>query len=328
MRKLLDQGEPVGDPDDMFGVLLLQNVIEELRSVERAQATLGLTKKGLDLRLGLKGTKAEPSWGSATRSWTPLIEPRGEDYAYLHLDRDIAEFWAAQDDWVNDATRDGLAEFAQTTNIFFAGTGIDPVFAKLGRGFDVIVGRNPSQRDLQIPAFAIVFPEEMEEDFEERFLVGFQTTIGIVNADAGSKGRQPMLMEQRMVGNVAIHRARFLDDPVKGRNDLPYNFSPSMAFVRGRLVIASEDRLLERIIRAPEPDAEERQGDALVVNLAAGARALADNRAALVDQRLLDRGESEDDAAAAVDAMIRSLRELGRLELEHIQSEGASRYRR
>ncbi|MEZ6194723.1 MAG: hypothetical protein R3F20_03190 [Planctomycetota bacterium] len=305
-----DGGDP---PKDLFGVLLLAPFAADLERARSARLQGRFRSGQQGLRLELVGEDPAPEdWTHSGRA-TSLLPSGPETLGRLQLDRDLAEFWRRRFELVPAAGRQGLAEFTQGINTFFAGIAFDEVLAGLRPGTEVIIERNAFETDvepdLKLPAFALAFRHEMDEPMKDRFRAAFQTAIGIINADGGQKGRQPMLQATARVGEVEILAARFLPDPREGCRELRYNATPAMAFAGDRLILSSSRVLLERILRRPSaagPTAAEDAagGDGGYVLAEPSLELLRANRTPLQDSLRLERGLEEDEAGAALDAAL------------------------
>ena len=324
VETLVDGKQLDDDMENFIEILLFKSLAEDLENTRFAYAW-GRIGSEISLRARLVNKKQRPvSWDRAGRTWQPLPEVPGQS-AHLRFDRKLPEFWARRLDIVPEAGRPELAEFAQTMNIFLSGFPFSDLMAKTGDGFDIVVREVVESEDapeLVLPQFALLLDVKFDKNERERFMVAFQTAIGVINADAGEERRQPLLQTSRRIGDVDILSAGFLDDPDSGRRKTEYNFTPSLAFIEGRLILSSSLELVCDIVRAATRPAAVpapvRRGDRLEISGPATARMLRLNREAMIESRVLSEGEDEDEAGRFIDSLIESVGKIRSLRMNHI----------
>ncbi|MFT7620838.1 MAG: hypothetical protein ACI97A_004496 [Planctomycetota bacterium] len=305
-------------------IILLRAFADDLAKAKYGYAwgRLGeLTK--FRVRMVNKEPRVE-SWDLANRERSPLPAVPNQS-GHIHLDRDLASFWSQRLNLVPEAGRPGLAEFSQTMNIFLSGFPFSDLMAKTGSGLDIVVREVPKSSelpDLVLPQFAFLIDAHFAQREQERFMVAYQTAIGVINSDAGEKRREPMLQGSAAVSGVQILTARFLQNPKTGNRGTEYNFTPSIAFSKGKLILSSSKDLAIDLVRSLEAadstTKNKRRGDRLYLSGGSVARMLSLNRLNLVESRMLDEGEDEDEAETTIDAILEVLGQIDSLRLNHV----------
>ncbi len=324
-EELLKDGELDEDGrKNAFEILLLKGFIDDLTHAKFGYAwgTLGDVIK-LRARLVNKKPRSK-SWQLLDRSHKALPSVPNQS-AEFHLERDLAAFWRQRIDLVPESGRPGLAQFAQTMNIFLAGFPFSDLMEKTGRGIDIVVRESvagDSPPDMLLPEFALVLDTTFSSREKERFMVAYQTAIGVINADAGEKRRQPMLQGSLQVDGIHILTARFLADPNTGKRETEYNFTPSLAFAKDKLILSSSSKLAADVVHALQSsnleDQKLRQGDRLSMSGPAVARMFKLNRDNMIEARVLSEGEDEDESAAFVDAVTSLAATIRTLRINHV----------
>jgi hypothetical protein len=326
-RRLFEKlsGDADGRPDNFLAVLVFQSFLDDLSRARSARAW-GDIADVTGLQIQMKAARPVAKGWRHPAGKAALVPAGEETILRLRLDRDLAGFWAARLEDVPEAGRQELAEFTQAMNVFFAGISFDEALAQVSPGLELLVENNEFLHDenpeIVLPAFALVLRHQMDANMRDRFRVAFQTAIGIINADAGQKGRQPMLQFSRRVGEVEALGARFLPDPRDGRTAIQYNFTPAIAFVRDRLIISSSmsltEGLLARFEAAEAREGRPQRGDLLHLDGPALQGVLAANRLFFTDQAVLEEGLDEDEAEARTKALLELAGRLRGLELRRL----------
>ena len=310
-------------PDNFLGALLLNGVIEELRTATRATLQGRLTPLP-DLRLELVRPGHSVAWATASRPRRNHSSLDGS-LAEIHLDRDLAAFWSRRFDDVHESGHQGLVEFGQAMNTFFSGFPFDEIMSGVRAGADFVIApqRRPegAEPDILLPGFALVLEHGFDAEQRQRFQVAFQTAVGIVNASAAEERRQPMLQFARKVNDSEIFAARFLADPINGTKATTYNFSPAITFVGSQLILSSSVSLAEdlaRNIQTVRPGVTKARGDEVILTGAPVFAALRDNLEVLAEQQVLEKGKDLDQARIELVALFDAFDFVAGAEFSHV----------
>jgi len=240
----------------------------------------------------------------------------------IRLARDWADLIAEREALLTLA---GVTEVANATTTLATITGgMDPVedlYAHLQGPTRVILARQeftneraiPSPR---LPAFAVTMPLGAGEDSElaQRLRSAGQIALALIAVNQGEEQTAMMMIDsQRYAGQrvlFGVYAAPYQDsDDAPVRVGQEYNYEPSVAIVRGELVIASTRALMHEIIdaigrnEAPADDLPA-TGDVLRLRADPIARMLDDNLDELVAQRMLEKDADRATATRDIEALI------------------------
>lgn len=307
-----------GDAGNPLGELLVGGILSNLQKTPHATASLHASKQGLSLEL--KAPHAD-AWVPETRRHyfgtdgrAPAPLQAKDTVLSISAYRDLSEMWLRSGDLFNEQMNDKLAEADSNLSTLFSGKDFgEDILGVVAPGVQLVVTRqlfqpNDPQPAIKLPAFAAVFqlkdPEVMRGDLRRTFqsLVGFLNVIGAMNG-------QPQLdMDSERQGEKQIITTRYV--PEKGadlkRLKINYNFSPSVAFVGDRFVVASTDKLVRELASQAEVVAGDPQIPNTVVatNFSVLKEILDDNRGQLVAQNMLKEGHSKQEAEQQIDILL------------------------
>ena len=312
--------------EEFLNLFLFDSFAEDIKAAVFGSAWLDVRNDRLDLRIRLLNKKARAkNWHLAHRN-RHALPPLRDQMGSLHIDRDIAEFWQQRMKIVPEGGQQAVAKLAQDFNVILAGFPFSDVMAILNPGFDIVatpVKRSEDHPDLLLPQFALIFNANFNSDQRNRFRVAFQTAISIVNAESAQEKRQPLLQFSKIVSGVEILTARFLDDPIKGRRPTHYNFRPALAFVDSKLVIATDIDLAAQLVAKLQEKTTltSARGDHLYLCSQPIHAMLTTNREFFVEQRIIEEGETDEEAEAFVDTILNVLESTHSLSIRHIALE-------
>jgi hypothetical protein len=163
--------------------------------------------------------------------------------------------------------------------------------------------------DIKLPAGAIVLRMKEPAKTQQQLKVTFQSVIGFLNIAGGEKGYPPLdLNTERRGADLIVSSEYMMEEGAKKPGGKMYhNFSPSIAIIGDRFIIASTKSLAESLAdAAKKPQGKSaKPGRAAVntelsVDAALAAKMLDDNREQLVAQSILDKGHDKKKAEAEV----------------------------
>jgi hypothetical protein len=174
--------------------------------------------------------------------------------------------------------------------------------------------------DVKLPAFAFVIDlKPGDDEFAERLKVAFQSFVGLANLGAAeSKSKAPPLMlGSETVDGVILSTASFMPSKIPPPRDEPihirHNFSPAAAQVGDRFVFSTSLGLARALVKAMKASPGEADATLIAeVDGAEVARLVEANRAHLVMQSMLQKGNDKPAAEREVELLTRLLRYLGR----------------
>lgn len=251
----------------------------------------------------------KPSWDATT-----IRGYAGE----LRLARDWADLIAEREALLTLA---GVTQVANATTTLATITGgLDPVediYAHLQGPTRLILARQDFQPGQTVPspvfpAFAVTMPLGAADnpDLERRLRSAAHIALALVAANQGEQRQAVMLLDmEQHAGQRVLYGFYPAPDEVAARSGQEYNFQPSVAIVRGELVIASTLDLMHSILDAIEAgqapaDDLPAAGDVLWLRAEPIARMLEDNLDELVAQRVLEQDATKADATRDLRALI------------------------
>jgi hypothetical protein len=288
-------------------------------------ATAALYAEPDRLRLALR-TPHDPAWTSPARQFyfgpgttgaAPAPLRPAETLLSLTTYRDLAALWGAASELF---TEEVAAQFDQAEGQFstlFAGLDFsEQVLGALGPHVQLVAKRqtfvagSPREPQLKLPAFALVFELKDAAGVEQQLRVSFQSLIGFTNIVGAQAGQPALDLTSREHGGGRILSTRYLIDEAnpKNRGLINYNFSPSLAFVSGRMIVSSTAELAAELIDAAgQPQAGAGPDGANTVLTLSGTvlrGVLADNRGQLIAQNVLQKGHDQAQAEREIDGLL------------------------
>jgi hypothetical protein len=246
--------------------------------------------------------------------------------------RDLHAFYAAKDKLFPERTS-GLILFENMMGIFFSGRDLtEEVLGETKPEIRVVVAaqeyKDGPEPQMKVPAFAVVFRTRHPEEFAEVVLEAWQKAVGLVNTTRGQRGLPGLIFDTATYNGVRYNSAYYstskkdTTDPLGSR----FNVRPTVARVGEYLVLGSAEGLTKDLI-----DLLKQEGvaglkplpgtsDLIEVDVSAVAAALRQNRAQMTRQNMLDKGNSEQQAAIEVDVIAMLLERLGKASM-HVATE-------
>jgi hypothetical protein len=309
-------------------MLLHANWVESLRKAPWIAARVAWTANRLGAELvvptpkeGYSGALKQFVPPSGSGALAPLHPPG--TIASLSLWRDLSAVWDVRAELFPAEVLQGFAPLDTLAGQFFGGRDFGSgVLGALSSDWRLVVARQDYQAmdpvpDVKLPALAIVVDlKPGDEEFAQRIQVAFQSFIGIANVGAAQNKAPPLMLGSETVDGITIATSRFLAaktaENEKGPVHQRHNFSPSAVQVGDHFVLSSSlglARDLVKTLRAPAA----RTTSTLVIEAdgAALAQILEANRARLVMQNMLEKGNDKPSAEREADFLTQFVRYLG-----------------
>ncbi len=251
-----------------------------------------------------------------------LVVPRR--IAAMSFWRDLHAFYAAKDDLFPERTS-GLIFFENMMGIFFSGRDLtEDVLAETYPEVRVVVAEQAygdSLPQMHIPSFAAIFRLRNPEKFGLVAEEAWQKAIGLVNFTRGQQAQAGMIIRQPTHDETTYTMAYFLPGEKGAVMESRHNFRPSLVVLGDSLILSSTDALAEDLIDAlkkeiANPAEALSQTHSLVeFDVTRLASILAANRDNLIRQSIIEKGNTEEEAAAETDLLLTIIRNLGQLTL-------------
>ena len=231
--------------------------------------------------------------------------------------RDVADLWLHADELFDPNVTDGFAQAESALSTLFSGKEFgEEVLGAVRPEIQLVVTRQNfgdrlPQPAIKLPAFAIVLrlkePEAVRDDFRRTFqsLMGFLNVVGAMNAQpqldfAVEKGESQQILTSSFVAESGGQQSR--------QAAVNFNFSPAVAFIGERMVVSSDTRLARdlggRRDEGGEGGAHSRSNTQARFDPGVLHQILVDNRSQLIAQNMLEEGNSNEEAAQEVDALL------------------------
>lgn len=258
--------------------------------------------------------------------------------AELSLYRDLHAFYAAKDDLFPQRTSE-IIFFENMMGIFFTGRDLtEEVFAELapevrlvvaGQEYDPSVGTPATQ----VPGFALVFRMNDPKKFAPVMEEAYQKALGLINFTRGQKAEPGLIIDRSTHGDVKYTVARFAagaDDDPKAL-DIRFNFQPTLAMPGQYVILSSSEGLARDLIDALGSQAAAaplaNTHSYLEIEGSAVADVLAANREHFIQQEMLEKGSTREEAEAGFVALLTVVERIGRSSVRVGQSQGQPRAR-
>ena len=251
----------------------------------------------------------------------------------LSLWRDLGKVWNIRENVVTGPALQGLNGLDNGIGQFFGGRDFGTgVLGSLKPDWRIVVAEQDSKTmipkpDLVLPAFAIsVGYDKKDEDFRQRWVIAFQSLIGVLNVVGGQQKAPVLVQNQEDFEGAKIYSAKYLP-PVKPANAKPgdsktdeegihirHNFRPTLVLSGDHLIISSTTEMARDVVKAIKlaDSSSDAPPQAMSVDLDGKRIAgLVDvNRERLVMQNMVEKGHGKAAAQTeigAIEGMIRGL---------------------
>lgn len=326
--------------------LLVPGVMAALGS--SAWAALGLEVKGdtLALQAVAAGTQSQPLEpppfahpAEPTAGVLPNLAVPGQ-IAGLSFYRDLETFYALKDQLFPERTS-GLIFFENMMGIFFSGrdltgevlaeTGPEVRFVVAAQEYDPAVG-TPR---VQWPAFAAILPLRHPDAFTLVVEEAWQKAVGLINFTRGQQALPGLIIDRPDHRGTRFTVAAFSAAGAKDRTGLDsrYNFRPALARTGDHLILSSTDGLARDLIDALKKEAARPVQAAHAIHSLAQVNAarlgslLVANRENMVQQNMVEEGNTREQAEVAIDVLTAVIGYLGGVQLEFGLNEGKAEAR-
>jgi hypothetical protein len=321
-----------GKPRDLGQALLLGSFAHQLPDAPWAAFGVRLAVEEGDVRLtarGLVPVAAAPA-EAVQASFGGTLEPLPfrlpeRTLAVARARRSLASLWSHRDDLIDERAIPKLVEFETNFGNLTGGMSwVEQFLPSLREADLVLLATRRVYRDgepapaVRYPQAAFLFPIRKSDRFGLKLQIGFQTAIGIINAQQGMSGAAFFLTTEPYKGTM-IQTARYLP-PSEGEKEMAaalpprFNLEPSAAIVGDHFVLASTRGIVEELIDAQDGATPVPAG----VNSGVWLRPpevlaiLRENREALIAQTMLKQGDDRPAAERKIDLIL----DLGR----HVRS--------
>jgi hypothetical protein len=283
---------------------------------------------------------AEVAKGELRKAFTP---PKGtyaakplsvpNQLGTLSLWRDLGKVWNIRENVVTGPALQGLNGLDNGIGQFFGGRDFGTgVLGSLKPDWRVVVAEQDPKTmipkpDLVLPAFAIsVGYDTKDEDFRQRWIIAFQSLIGVLNVVGGQEKAPVLVQNQEDFEGAKIYSAKYLP-PVKPANAKPgdsktdeegihirHNFRPTLVLAGDHLIISSTTEMARDVVKAIKVADTGSDAPPQAMSVDLNGKRIAGmvevNRERLVMQNMVEKGHGKAAAQSeigAIEGMIRGL---------------------
>jgi hypothetical protein len=324
LKVLGDQLRAAGKPRDLGQAILLGAFAHQVPDAPWAAFGVRLAVERDEVRLTARGLVpvTEAPADAVQASYGGTLEPlpfRLPDHtlAVVRAKRSLSAIWSYRDDLIHERAIPKLVEFETNFGNLTGGMSWVEQFLPSLRDADlVLLATRRVYREgepapaVRYPQGALLFPIRKSDRFGLKLQIGFQTAIGIINAQQGMSGKAFFLTTEPYKGTM-IQTARYLP-PTEGEKEMAkalpprFNFEPSAAIVGDHFVLASTRAIVEDLIDAQDGATPVRAG----VNSGIWLRPpevlaiLKENREALIAQTMMKEGDDRPTAEKKIDLVL------------------------
>jgi hypothetical protein len=314
-----------------FGELLLGGLLTSVRHAPFADVRLQLSNAGLQLNLA---TEHQRNWESP-REYTfgapelaaaaPLVDLPNRLFA-LSAHRDMSQMWLRAGELLTEKAEEQLAQAdTQLTTLLSGHDFGEDILGTLGSEVRLVAQVQDFTEQLprpaiQLPSFALEFPIEDSSESQGELRRIFQSFIGFLNVTGATNGLSPIDLGMEKLDGAQYYTGTF----VPNRNEresvkapIYFNFSPTLAFADGRLILSSTTALARELAQfkpqtqplarldAADADRAQRPVNTTAVLEVDSLRAiLKANESQLVANNMLEQGHTQEEAAAEVGLLL------------------------
>ena len=315
-----------GRTDNVVAEVLVGGLLSNVRHAPFATAAIYFSNDDVRLRLA---TPHKPEWigeereyyfGSGKPATAPPLLDLPNTLLAISAYRDVSTMWLRGADLMTPKAVDQQAA---------ADSGLSNLFSGKDFGEDILGALEPNHRliavrqdfadrtpqpAIKLPAFALVSRLRDRDSMQGELRRIFQSLIGFLNI-IGASNAQPQLDLDMDKGDgfqlITSEYVPAVEDRDSREARINYNFSPSIAFVGDRFILASTKELATQLIPVSDgSDAGSLNDQPWTTNSQVSANAavlrqvLTDNRAQLIAQNMLEKGHDEEAAESEVDAVL------------------------
>ncbi|MHC4490266.1 MAG: hypothetical protein ACYTDU_01395 [Planctomycetota bacterium] len=324
LKVFSDKLRAAGKPQDLGQALILGAFAHQVPDAPWAAFGLRLAVEQDEVRLTARGlvpvagAPADPVQASFGGTLEPLPFRLPEHtLAVARTKRSLSAIWSHRDDLVQERAIPKLVEFETNFGNLTGGMSwVEQFLPSLREADLVLLATRRVYREgepapaVRYPQGAVLFPIKKSDRFGLKLQIGFQTAIGIINAQQGMSGKAFFLTTEPYKGTM-IQTARYLP-PSEGEKEMAkalpprFNLEPSAAIVGDHFVLASTRGVVEELIDAQDGTTPVQAGvnSGLWLRPPEVLAILKENREALIAQTMMKEGDDRPTAEKKIDFVL------------------------
>ena len=310
LRKLFS-----GQADDPGGELILGGLLEALKQTPTLSASILARERSVALQVQVPFERSsvaeerEHFFGARGEGEVKTVLNVPGSLGSIAVYRNVAEMWLRAGDLFDGRVNDNLAQADATLTTLFSGKDFaEDILGALQPEFQIIAVRQEFPEDrpipaIKIPAFAILAEMIDPETTAPEFRRIFQSFIGFLNIVGAMEGNPQLDLGFGEVAGGELISATFVPDvgeEADRQARIQFNFSPTLAYSKDRLVLASSVDLARSMATAEadevQRDPDEKINSLIEIKANQLRHVLDDNRSHLIAQNMLKEGHTRDEA--------------------------------
>lgn len=256
-------------------------------------------------------------FGERDSTAAPLSLDTPDQVLAINTYRDLGQWWLLAPDLFSDQVNEGIAQADATLSTFFGGKDFgQDILASLEPEIQIISTTQSFDRkpepEIKVPSFALVAtlknPEVMKAELRRTFLSG----IGFINIAGAMEGQPQLDINLEEVDGASLVTTKYLK-PLDGEPvAIQYNFSPTLAFLRDKVVFSSTRDLALAVVRSkPAPpaaaNANRKTNFEAIFNADSIHNVIEANKEQFIVQTVLNDGSSREQAEAQIDLILEGI---------------------
>ncbi len=264
----------------------------------------------IDGKLDMSGPMAFIGTNDRVGAALPMIEVPNQIASFSFF-RDLYKFYSAKDDLFPERTS-GLIFFENMMGIFFTGRDLtEEVWKEIKPEIRFVAAEQKFDSStgipaVQLPSFAVVFKLFHPETFGIVAEEAWQKAIGLINFTRGQNALPGLLIDRPVYKDVKMTLTYFpsVGEEDKSKQDIRFNFRPTLARVKDNLILSSTDQLAEDIIDSVlleeknPPEKISNVHSLVQLDVDRLASILESNRETIVRNDMVEKGKTKEQAEA------------------------------
>jgi hypothetical protein len=310
-----------GKTDNVIAEMLLGGIVGNLQHTPYAVARMNVGRSGILLTLA---TPHEAQWtagreyffGDDSDASAPPLLDIPDRLLAISSSRDLSQMWLRAPDLMTDKANEELTKADSVLTTFFSGRDFgEDILGSLYPEIQVVAGKQSFADQtpipaIKLPAFAIQFRMRTPDVTTREFRRVFWSFVGFLNVVGAMNGQPQLDLDFEELDAATLVTASYvapLDDQDDALTPIHFNFSPTLAFAGERVVLASTRDLARTLVRATDgaDSTSSRPNTRAVLTAGELASSLADNKAQLVAQNMLEKGHSPQQANAEIGLLLK-----------------------
>ncbi|WP_149498400.1 DUF3352 domain-containing protein [Roseiconus lacunae] len=306
-----------GQIDNPLVELMVGGIQSALARTPYGSAGVNLDQSGLELHFAVPfeadwiPERREYYFGPGASGTGPALPVIDQELLEISTHRNLAELWMRAGDLFDERINDEFAKADATLTTIFAGRDFgEDILGAINPEIGLIaVRQNYSdqlpQPAIKLPAFALIMtmkdPQKVSRDFRRTF----QSVVGFFNVVGAQEGLNQLELDMEKFSDrsqLVISRYVPEQDAADSTHaKIIFNFSPTIGFADERFILSSTTDLARILTKHSDwPTNHPNANVSAEISADVLQQVLADNRAQLVAQNMLEEGHSKEEAESVI----------------------------